>query len=110
MLCVAMLSYLFITVYTHDPIAVIYLRPLQAKMNFVSVRSTELLSKYFGQTEASIRSVFKQVSNPLHGLLGCYNDSNLMTYLSSFIISKQARAAAPCVVFFDEFDALAYKR
>ena len=50
-------------------------------MNFVPVRSTELLSKYFGQTEASIRSVF-----------------------------AQARAAAPCVVFFDEFDALAYKR
>jgi SpoVK/Ycf46/Vps4 family AAA+-type ATPase len=54
---------------------------LQAKMNFVSVRSTELLSKYFGQTEASIRSLFKQV-----------------------------RAAAPCLLFFDEFDALACKR
>jgi SpoVK/Ycf46/Vps4 family AAA+-type ATPase len=53
----------------------------QARMNFVPVLSTELLSKYFGQTEASIRSVF-----------------------------AQARAAAPCVVFFDEFDALAYKR
>ena len=58
-----------------------YSDTLQAKMNFVSVKSTELLSKYFGQTEAAIRSVF-----------------------------KQARASAPCVVFFDEFDALAYKR
>ena len=58
----------------------IYL-PSQAKMNFVSVKSTELLSKYFGQTEASIRNLFKQV-----------------------------RAAAPCVLFFDEFDVLAYKR
>ena len=53
----------------------------QAKMNFVSVRSSDLLSKYFGQTEASIRMLFTQV-----------------------------RAAAPCVLFFDEFDVLAYKR
>lgn len=50
-------------------------------MNFVSVRSTDILSKYFGETEASIRNLFKQV-----------------------------RAAAPCVLFFDEFDVLAYKR
>ena len=41
-------------------------------MNFVSVRSTELLSKYFGQTEASIRSVFKQVSPTPKGLRGRY--------------------------------------
>ena len=53
----------------------------EAKMNFVAVKSTDLLSKYFGQTEASIRGLFKQV-----------------------------RAAAPCVLFFDEFDVLAYKR
>jgi SpoVK/Ycf46/Vps4 family AAA+-type ATPase len=53
----------------------------EANMNFVSVRSTDLLSKYFGQTEASIRNLFKRV-----------------------------RAAAPCALFFDEFDALAYKR
>ena len=50
-------------------------------MNFVSVRSSDLLSKYFGQTEASIRLLFKQV-----------------------------RAAAPCVLFLDEFDVLAFKR
>lgn len=50
-------------------------------MNFVSVRSSDLLSKYFGQTESSIRLLFKQV-----------------------------RAAAPCVLFLDEFDVLAFKR
>ena len=53
----------------------------QAKMNFVSVRSSDLLSKYFGQTESAIRLLFKQV-----------------------------RAAAPCVLFLDEFDVLAFKR
>ena len=81
-------------------------------MNFVSVRSTELLSKYFGQTEASIRSVFKQVSHSLHRPKSPCTDSKLMTYSPRLlcIVYTQARAAAPCVVFFDEFDALAYKR
>ena len=51
-------------------------------MNFVSVRSTELLSKYFGQTEASIRSVFKQVSNSLYELKEPRNDANRMIYSS----------------------------
>ena len=54
---------------------------VQANMNFVPIRSTDLLSPYFGQTEAAIRNLF-----------------------------AQARAAAPCLLFFDEFDALAYKR
>jgi SpoVK/Ycf46/Vps4 family AAA+-type ATPase len=53
----------------------------EAKMNFVSVRSTELLSKYFGETEGLIRNLF-----------------------------QQARSASPCVLFFDEFDAIACKR
>jgi len=53
----------------------------EAGMSFVSVRSTELLSKWFGDTEASLRRVF-----------------------------AQARASAPCLLFFDEFDAIACKR
>jgi hypothetical protein len=53
----------------------------EANMNFVPVRSTDLLSPFFGQTEAAIRKLF-----------------------------NQARAAAPCLLFFDEFDSLAYKR
>jgi SpoVK/Ycf46/Vps4 family AAA+-type ATPase len=54
---------------------------MQMKMNFVSVKSTELLYKYFGETENTIRSLF-----------------------------RKARAAAPCVLFFDDFDTLAHKR
>lgn len=50
-------------------------------MNFVSVKATELLSKYFGETENTIRTLF-----------------------------QKARAAAPCVLFFDDFDALAHRR
>eukprot|EP01032_Pedospumella_encystans_P013211 gene13211-15223_t len=53
----------------------------ELKMNFVSVRSTDLLSRYFGETESKIRDLF-----------------------------HRARAAAPCVLFFDDFDALAHKR
>ena len=50
-------------------------------MNFISIRSTELLSKYFGETEGSVRSLF-----------------------------SQARASAPCVLFFDDFDSIACTR
>ena len=50
-------------------------------MNFVTVRSPDILSKYYGQTEAAIRDLF-----------------------------ARARAAAPCVLFFDDFDFLVSKR
>lgn len=53
----------------------------ESHTNFVYVRSTEILSKYFGETEETLRKLF-----------------------------EKARAAAPCVLFFDEFDALAFKR
>jgi SpoVK/Ycf46/Vps4 family AAA+-type ATPase len=53
----------------------------EANMNFINVRSTALLSKYFGQTEAKLRSLF-----------------------------RKARAAAPCILFFDEFDSIASNR
>jgi len=49
--------------------------------NFVSIKSTDLLSKYFGQTEEAVRAVF-----------------------------ANARANAPCVLFFDDFEALACRR
>jgi SpoVK/Ycf46/Vps4 family AAA+-type ATPase len=47
----------------------------------VSVKGPELLNKYVGQSEASVREVF-----------------------------GRAAAAAPCVLFFDEFDAIAPPR
>jgi transitional endoplasmic reticulum ATPase len=53
----------------------------ESRTNFVYVRSTEILSKYFGETEETLRKLF-----------------------------EKARAASPCVLFFDEFDALAFKR
>lgn len=50
-------------------------------MNFISIRSTEILSQYFGDTENRIRKIF-----------------------------HYARNMSPCVLFLDEFDALASKR
>nr|CAB3264781.1 peroxisome biogenesis protein 1-like [Phallusia mammillata] len=50
-------------------------------LNFISVKGPELLSKYIGASEAAVRELF-----------------------------SRARAAAPCVLFFDEFDSLAPPR
>ena len=49
--------------------------------NFVAVRGPEILSKWFGESERAIREIF-----------------------------KKARMAAPCVIFFDEIDAIAPAR
>ena len=52
-----------------------------AGTNFISVSGPELLDKWLGGSEANVREVF-----------------------------AAARAAAPCIVFFDEIDALAQRR
>ncbi|KAI8323016.1 AAA-domain-containing protein [Martensiomyces pterosporus] len=50
-------------------------------LNFISTKGPELLSKYIGSSEQSVRDLF-----------------------------KRAVAAAPCVLFFDEFDSIAPRR
>jgi transitional endoplasmic reticulum ATPase len=50
----------------------------QSGANFISVKGPELLSKYVGESEKGIREIF-----------------------------RRARQASPCIVFFDEIDALA---
>jgi ribosome biogenesis ATPase len=49
--------------------------------NFISVKGPELLDKYVGESERSVRLVF-----------------------------ERARSSSPCVVFFDELDSLCPKR
>lgn len=49
--------------------------------NFISIKGPELLNKYVGESERAVRQLF-----------------------------ARARAAAPCVLFFDEMDALAPRR
>lgn len=53
----------------------------EAKANFISVKGPELLNKYVGESERSVRQVF-----------------------------TRARASAPCILFFDELDALVPRR
>jgi transitional endoplasmic reticulum ATPase len=53
----------------------------ESEANFISVRGPELLSKWVGESERGIREVF-----------------------------RRARQASPCVIFFDEIDALAPTR
>lgn len=50
-------------------------------LNFISVKGPEILNKYIGASEKSVRDLFERAS-----------------------------AAKPCVLFFDEFDSIAPKR
>ncbi|CAH0367245.1 unnamed protein product [Pelagomonas calceolata] len=52
-----------------------------AAANFISVKGPELLDKYVGESERAVRSLF-----------------------------ARARASAPCIILFDEIDALAPRR
>ena len=53
----------------------------ECQANFVSIKGPELLTMWFGESEANVRDVF-----------------------------DKARAAAPCVMFFDELDSVAKAR
>ncbi|CBZ49944.1 hypothetical protein NCLIV_004280 [Neospora caninum Liverpool] len=53
----------------------------ECKANFISVKGPELLTMWFGESEANVRDLF-----------------------------DKARAAAPCVIFFDEMDSIAKAR
>jgi len=53
----------------------------ESKANFISVKGSEVLSKWFGESERKISEIF-----------------------------NKAKQASPCIVFFDELDALAAMR
>jgi len=53
----------------------------QSEANFISIKGPELLSKWVGESEKAIREIF-----------------------------RKARQTAPCIIFFDELDALAPER
>jgi AAA family ATPase, CDC48 subfamily len=50
----------------------------ESKANFISVKGSEILSKWFGESERKISEIF-----------------------------KKAKQASPCIIFFDEIDAIA---
>ncbi|MBU1661037.1 MAG: CDC48 family AAA ATPase [Chloroflexi bacterium] len=53
----------------------------ESEVNFIAVKGPQLLSKWVGESERGVREVF-----------------------------RKARMAAPCIIFFDEIDALAPRR
>ncbi|CAF4425839.1 unnamed protein product, partial [Rotaria magnacalcarata] len=53
----------------------------ECQSNFISVKGPQLLTMWFGEPEANVRDAF-----------------------------DKARQAAPCVLFFDELDAIAKSR
>ncbi|KAI0050523.1 AAA-domain-containing protein [Auriscalpium vulgare] len=53
----------------------------ESRANFISVKGPELLNKYVGESERALRQVF-----------------------------TRARASSPCIIFFDELDALVPRR
>ncbi|EGR30399.1 transitional endoplasmic reticulum ATPase, putative [Ichthyophthirius multifiliis] len=53
----------------------------ECSANFISIKGPELLTMWFGESEANVREIF-----------------------------DKARAAAPCVLFFDELDSVAVQR
>lgn len=53
----------------------------ECQANFISIKGPELLTMWFGESEANIRGIF-----------------------------DKARQAAPCILFFDELDSIAKKR
>jgi AAA family ATPase len=53
----------------------------EAELNFLAVKGAEIVSMYVGESERSIREIF-----------------------------RKARAASPSIIFFDEFDAIASNR
>jgi len=72
----------------------------ECQANFISVKGPELLTMWFGESEANVRDIFDKVST-------------LITFFSLTIFNEnfvQARAAAPCVLFFDELDSIAKSR
>ncbi|MFX1445287.1 MAG: CDC48 family AAA ATPase [Promethearchaeota archaeon] len=53
----------------------------ETEVNFISIKGPELMSKWVGESAKAIREIF-----------------------------RKARSAAPCIIFFDEIDAIAAKR
>ncbi len=53
----------------------------ESNVNFISVKGPELISKYVGESEKGVREIF-----------------------------RKARQASPCIVFFDEIDAMVVSR
>lgn len=79
----------------------------ECQANFISIKGPELLTMWFGESEANVRDVFDKVFiyTNFWKKFKCF-----YVKMSEFLLILQARAAAPCVLFFDELDSVAKAR
>lgn len=93
----------------------------ECQANFVSIKGPEMLTMWFGESEANVRDVFdkvraeegkknEQLWEDRH--LGFVSPMfHIVTLLTSLpLVHTQARQAAPCILFFDELDSIAKSR
>lgn len=81
----------------------------ECQANFISIKGPELLTMWFGESEANVREIFDKVraSDPIFDVLSRIFVT--LAILTLFLV-LQARQAAPCVLFFDELDSIAKAR
>jgi hypothetical protein len=77
-------------------------------LNFISVKGPEILNKYIGASEKSVRLAVFLRSAGLTSLRLTFYIRLLVAQVRDLF--DRATAAKPCVLFFDEFDSIAPKR
>ncbi|KAF7239963.1 Transitional endoplasmic reticulum ATPase [Varanus komodoensis] len=104
----------------------------ECQANFISIKGPELLTMWFGESEANVREIFdKRLTTVIKRLTTVMFPRPTQTHLRALppemrrtpeaqlsvsrslagaVASVLARQAAPCVLFFDELDSIAKAR